>query len=374
MCLDIIYYKFNDLEKTRKDFHVFNQYIYANTASAGLLSSSLAQWRQQHDMDYLTSGSAMKTKAMQTETPETREKVADFFGCKTENVALVPNFSLGLNILIEGLNERHRILLLENDYPSVNWPFENRGFAISYVAIDEHLEAQIFDRIREEEITVFVLSLVQWTNGIRIDMEFLKLLKNEFPTLIIIADGTQFCGTTDFNFDNSPFDVLGSSGYKWLLSGYGNGFMLFKDDVKRHLLVKTIGFNAADANLNGRDSIRFSKHFEPGHLDTLNFGSLRFSLDYLKNLGMTNIEKKLGKLSGMARGEFTDLGLLEASVVSRKTHSTIFNIKGDDRLFEHLSNNSIMCSQRGNGIRLSFHFYNTEEDIESIVKVLKTGI
>ena len=79
-------------------------------------------------------------------------------------------------------------------------------------------------------------------------------------------------------FEDSGLDVLGASSYKWLLAGYGNGFMLFKDRVKEFSKVETIGFNAANTNPELKNSIRFAKHFEPGHLDTLNFGTLKHSL------------------------------------------------------------------------------------------------
>jgi selenocysteine lyase/cysteine desulfurase len=302
-----------------------------------------------------------------------RKTVGRFFGCKTENVALVPNFSLGMNILLEGLDLRQRVLLLENDYPSMNWPFESRRFPISYAKIDAALEQNIWDSIKSDSIDVLALSLVQWLSGIRIDLDFLRQLKKDFPDLIIIADGTQFCGTTNFNFEDSAIDILGSSAYKWLLSGYGNGFMLFKDEIMDRFSLKTTGFNAANADMAKKNEIRFSKHFEPGHLDTLNFGSLKFSLEFLETLGKDKVESQLRNLSDHAKKAFTSLGLLDVDVTGRQMHSTIFNITGKDADFQKLSSNGVICAQRGKGIRLSFHCYNTEKEVDQIVRILKTG-
>ena len=360
------------MKNTRKHFPVLSQYIYANTASAGLLSDRLMDWRQEHDLDYLIGGSIMKNKARFGLIPEVRKTVANFFGAKPENTALVPNFSLGLNMLLEGLDEKHRVLLLEDDYPSVNWPFEYRGFQVFYARIDKNLEENILEKVRTENISVLALSLIQWVSGIKIDMDFLKTLKKEFPDLLIIADGTQFCGTSDFNFEGSAIDVLGTSAYKWLLSGYGNGFMLFKDGLKDSFSIRTMGFNSANTYLDGKADVNFAQHFEPGHLDTFNFGSLKFSLDYLNDLGKKNIDAHLNELSDKAKEEFSKLGLLSDKVMGRKIHSTIFNIKGDGAIFNRLTDNNVICSQRGDGIRLSFHFYNTEKDIDVIINTLKT--
>lgn len=358
------------MQKYNEGFPILDKFVYANTASAGLINRNTIEWRRQHDREFLEGASNMRMNSAKT-ISETRSVVGAFFGCAYENVALVQNFSLGLNILLEGIDQGKKVLLLENDYPSLNWSFENRGFPISYCKIDENLEGNIRTKIKSGDISILALSLIQWINGIKIDLDFLKELKKEHPEVLIIADGTQFCGTQKFNFDESGLDVLGASSYKWLLSGYGNGLMLFRDNVKNMSLVETIGFNAAGVDLTKKNNIRFAKHFEPGHLDTLSFGTLKHSLNLLSEFGQENITQQLKSLSVKAKKEFSAMGLLEDGVVSRKDHSTIFNIKGDDAMFEHLIYNKIICSQRGGGIRFSFHYYNTLADIDFIVRSIK---
>ena len=354
----------------RKSYPVLNHCIYANTAAYGLLGDELLEWRQNHDLDYLIGGSSMKIESLDL-ISEARDMVGTFFKCKRDLVALVPNFSLGLNMLLEGLDSREHILLLENDYPSVNWPFESRGFHISYAKIDEKLEQNILEKVRTNSITILALSLVQWINGIRVDLDFLKSLKEEFPQLMIIADGTQFCGAFEIDFENSGIDVLGASGYKWLLAGTGNGFMLFKDLAKGRFTIRTTGFNSANAVLTAKNTIPFNKQFEPGHLDSLNFGSLKCALGILNDIGMKEITAHNENLSKMASKGFSELGLLNKDIIHRNQHSTIFNIKGNNSLFNHLMEENIVCSRRGEGIRLSFHHYNTVEDIDSILEIIR---
>ena len=358
------------MENIRKEFPILNQYIYADTAASGLLYDSLLDWRQEHDLDFLIGGSSMKMKSLSIVT-ETRKTVGNFFGCKQENVALVPNFSLGLNLLLDGLHKEQKVLLLENDYPSVNWPFESRSFAIFYVKITSNVEELILEKVKKEKISVLALSLVQWLNGIKIDLDFIQNLKRECPELLIIADGTQYCGTEVFNFEESGIDVLGTSSYKWLLGGYGNGFFLLKEGLQERFSVKSTGFNTAGGDVLSKEQIRLSKRLEPGHLDSFNFGSLKFSLDFFSKIGIDKITQQNKLLSIKAKEELGQLGLLEDVVMKRKDHGTIFNIKGDEALFQRLKSNGVLCSQRGGGIRLSFHFYNTEKEINSIVRILK---
>ena len=359
------------MQTLRKKFPVLNQCIYANTASAGLLSEDLMEWRQGHDLDFLIGGSEMKNKGF-AHMPEIKKTVGAFFHCKPENVALVPNFSLGLNLLLEGLSKDKDILLLHNDYPSVNWPFETRNFKRAYVDIDGNMEENIREKVKTGNVDVLALSLVQWVNGVRIDLNFLKDLKKEFPNLIIIADGTQFLGMEPFNFEKSGIDILGASAYKWLLAGYGNGFFLVKDAVMDQFDVKGIGNGSVNNDASQRNNISFCKHLEPGHLDSFNFGSLEFAINFLDEIGLEDIQAHLNKLSKKAMETFSELDLLEPFIPGRKQHSTIFNVKGDKKLFNKLTEEDVVASPRGGGIRLSFHFYNTEEEIDAIAKLLKS--
>lgn len=355
----------------RKKFPFLQQGIYANTAATGLLYEDLMEWRQEHDLDFLIGGSRMK-EVWYDKIDEVKLTVADFFSCEKENVALVPNFTIGLNMLLEGLSKEYKVLLLDNDYPSLNWPFERRNFEREYISIAENMEQHILDKLKTGNFNVLALSLVQWINGVKIDLEFLKNIKKDYPDLLIIADGTQFCGTQNFNFLESGIDILGASAYKWLLAGYGNGFFLLQDGVSERLDVKAIGNWSVDRAGDLSTDIPLNKLLQPGHLDSLNFGSLQFSMDFLSNIGMDHIEAQVKQLSQKAHKAFTDLDLLQPYVANRKDHSSIFNIRADKNVFQKLSDENVVCVQRGDGIRLSFHFYNTENEIDAIVDLLKS--
>jgi len=189
-----------------------------------------------------------------------------------------------------------------------------------------------------------------------IDLDFIKQIKKDFPRILIIADGTQFCGTKKFNLRDSEIDILISSGYKWLLGGYGNGFISFNNKFKHP------HFNI--------DFENFIDLFEPGHHDTLSFGSLLFSLQKLSNFGIDKVEKLINSLSCYTLDKLKKKKLLNSKTTKRTKHSNIFNIKGDEKLYKHLLDNNIVCSQRGSGIRISINFYNTKSEIDYFLSLL----
>jgi selenocysteine lyase/cysteine desulfurase len=357
------------MENLRKGFPVLEQYTYLNTAASGLLPESVWEFRQNHDLDFLLGGSVFKEKQADILT-ETRELVGEFFNCVPSQVALVPNFSYGFNTLLEGLDKPQKALLLKNDYPSLNWAVESRDFGISYAEIDQNLEKNIAEAFENQQPDFFAFSMVQYINGIKIDLDFIKELKQKYPKTLFFADGTQFCGTAAFNFEESGIDVLICSTYKWLNAGYGNAFMLFKKEVEGKIEPKALGFGSLQGKYKAHEG-NFIGKFEPGHQDTLNYGSLAEALKLIKKIGISEISSRIQSLSATAKSEFKKMNLLEESVIKRKAHSSIFNIKGGEKLFQYLKSKNIIVSQRGEGIRVSFHYFNTEKELDFLIKELK---
>jgi selenocysteine lyase/cysteine desulfurase len=349
-------------------FPILDTCTYLNTANAGILSTSLADWRSAHDADYLITGSNLRVKYNSIFT-ELRSNLSGLFGAKEENIYLATNFSTGFNTILAGLDREHRFLLLTEDYPSVNHSVISRGFNYAQVPIGEDLETQILTAIETYKPSIFAFSIVQYISGIRLDPQFIKEISTTYPDLLLIGDGTQFCGTAVFDFSSSGMDAVISSGYKWMLGGYGNGFTLLSDRLKNRLYQDRKNVKLPDIALPEEKTF-LSVVFEPGHLDTLNFGSLNQSLIYLRSIGLANIEKMSQSICEQARAALYDRGLIPKYLMDRKVQSTIMNLPLNKNLIGLLASNHVLCSNRGSGVRLSFHFYNTRKDLDHLLAIL----
>lgn len=349
-------------------FPLLERYTYLDTASSGILSKTQVDWRYAHDRAFFDQGSLFRlTQAASLQ--DVKVTVARFFNANVANTFLLPNFSFGFNTFLEGLPDGQRFLLLQEDYPSVNYAIEARGHTCEYLVMDDELETKIVEHIKTNKPTVFAFSLVQYISGIKLSLEFIKELKSLFPDLLIVADGTQFCGTAALDFEASGFDVFMASGYKWMLSGYGNGFMFIKEAVSELLYAKARNRPAAKEPFMQSKSF-LAVYFEPGHMDTLNFGTLKQSILYFEELGMDFVSQQINSLSVRAKSAFTELGLLSSVVVNRKQHSSLFNLSIPTAKYQELIAADIICMPRGAGTRLAFHFYNTEADLNKLLNVL----
>jgi len=357
------------MDYIKKNLPASQQLTYFNTPGIGLISNDVHEFRKNLLTELHQTGSQMMENNRMI-FPEVREKIGEVFNADPGYIALLPAFSFGFNAILEGLRPGLKVLLVKEDYPSINLAVESRDFKVSYIGINSNLEEDIYRTFEKDQPEVFIFSQVQWISGMKIDFEFIKKLKKDFPDTLFIGDGTQHLGTEKFDFKNSGLDVLGASGYKWLGAGLGNGFFMFKPGIEEFIKPKNLGYASELGKYKEQGDTLIGK-FEGNHLSPGNIGSLKVALSFLDKIGMDKIENRIKNLKQQAKIAFTELGLLEETVVKRTDHSSIFNLKGDQELFDKLQNNNVICSQRGDGIRVGIHYYNEKEDLEKLVKIIK---
>lgn len=353
------------------EFPVLANTTYINTAASGTLSESLLRWRREHDNLFLQSGSAFRLEQAAF-LEGVKDTLAAFFKADRKHTFLVSNFSSGFNTFLDGLDSRHRFLLLENEFPAVYYPVQSRGFACNYVAMGPELEERIIENIKRHKPAVFAFSLVQYTNGVKLDQAFIHHIKGLFPELILVADGTQYCGTELLDFSSSSMDVLIASGYKWMLGGYGNGFVFLKEPVAAHLYAEAKSRPLPEESFLQHKSMLHMR-FEPGHQDTLNFGSLQQSVLFLDRTGYPFITDNITLLAEQAKIAFSERGLLDDFISKRPVHSSIFRLNIEDDLVQKIQDANITGTARGKGLRVSFHFYNNLQDLEQLLQVVDRG-
>ena len=336
-------------------FPALENKIYLDTARSGLMFSELLSWRNKHEIDFLNRGSQFRLND-ESLLDQTKLEINKFLGSIDLTTFLVQNFSIGLSLLLKAIKSDKTILMIKDDYSSILNQVVSSGIKYNFSNNTFDLETQILKGINKYNPEILIFSIVQHIDGTLIDLDFIKQIKKDYPNILIIADGTQFCGTKYFNFKNSSIDVLISSGYKWMLGGYGNGFISFNK-----------GFLNSYFKLEKKN---FLNLFEPGHHDTLSFGSLLFSLKKISNYGIDKIEKQINSLSIYTLDKLKTKKLLDTKILKRNNHSNIFNIKGDEILYKHLLDNNVICSQRGNGIRISINFYNTKSEIDYFLSLV----
>ena len=116
-----------------------------------------------------------------------------------------------------------------------------------------------------------------------------------------------------------------------------------------------------------------ASRFEAGTPSRLSQVGARESMKLLLDFGMENVKKRIFKLTDHLIDSIKDLGLKLQTPEEEQYRSGIINFKIDEaqKVAERLEKKGIIVSARNHGIRVSPHFYNTEEEIDTLVKEVK---
>lgn len=351
--------------------------IYLNTAGTGLVSNEAVE-KAKHFLDKtLIDPSEAFLEWLANDLPRLRKKTAQFFDTTDEQIAFAPNFSFALSSIIQSLEGRAKKVLLYNaDYPSLNLPFELGDFEVHYINSRDgfHISTEhIIEKIEKEKIEIAAFSHVQFLTGFRLDIHTIGKYCKE-NGIVFIVDGTQSMGATPINFERLAADVLIGSSYKWLNGGFGSAVVCFKNSFIENFPPRTAGFGSMDKSADRWFYRPSNKSFEPGHMNAPALIQLQEGINYKLKAGIDHIHTHNTVLMQQLQEELLKLPveIIGANDFENRLHILIF--KAGKSIADALQQDGFAVTWRRDTIRVSPHYYNTEEDIDAFVSALSAKI
>jgi selenocysteine lyase/cysteine desulfurase len=281
--------------------------------------------------------------------------VAANIGGSVQGTALVQSFTVGLAQLAPLLRHRPKVLLIGHDYPTLHAPFAGPAFQ----RIVEQPEAEgtisldtLRSTLERERPQLLAISEVQWLTGFRIDLPAVTALCREFGVWSVV-DITQSWCAVPLDVQAAGIDIVGASGYKWPLAGFGNGFLHLSDAVRAEITER----NGVDAMalLNG------------GHRDPVALTRLHDALERVATIGPQPIADHLSTLCSYAIARFDAAGISILNGRDPAKRAGILLLQGDEARVKMLEQQGVKVAFRGSGIRVGIHFYNNEADVDRLV-------
>lgn len=364
-----------DSQIIQERYHVDPGKTYADTSSCGLISRSGVEKMQTFMQQLYESGSEAANTFLSKDWPRIRMKVSNFVNADKSEIALIPNFSTGLNAILPALKKHQNVLLFEDDYPSLTQPFVLNDFNITWISSTDgfHFDLEEIEAaIKTKGIKIVAVSEVQYLTGFSIDMEALgAICKKE--GVILIADGTQSLGARPYDFKKSAADVYISSNYKWMNGGYGTGLMAIKQAFQGAHPPKIGGF-ANFSEINGEWKYHESiLNYEPGHMNMGGWLVVEDAVDFKSEIGTESIFRHNQRLLTMLIDGLknTDFLVGDAGIEHR---CGIICMKESQQLIRSFRNKGVIFKNRLGKIRLGLHFHNTEKDVKNIINAIRSAV
>jgi cysteine desulfurase/selenocysteine lyase len=361
-----------DWDELRQDFPGTKDRVYLN-AAAGSISPRWVREAVTRYQTELEEGGDAHWDLWLAQLEVVRERVARFIGAQADEIAFVTNSSEGMNILADLVSGDGPVLSDEMEFPTVTLPFIHRGAQMQFIpAIEGELRLEMFDETHAPRAASIAISHVQYANGFRMDLEALGAIKGRRPLLIC---GSQSVGAFDIDVAAMQIDAMACAGHKWMVAGYGAGFVY----VSRELLKRqprTLGWRSVrdPFAFNNRAGVPVAaaRRYELGCPAFPGVFALGAAVSYLDGIGKDRIQARVLQLNTALTSALrhADFDVLSPSG-SGRSGQTLVAVDDPQGMTEFLRAKGIMVTQKPEGIRVSTHFYNNDEDIERLITALK---
>jgi selenocysteine lyase/cysteine desulfurase len=186
-------------------------------------------------------------------------------------------------------------------------------------------------------------------------------------------------GVLPLDVQRSPIDFLAADGHKWLLGPQGAGVFYVRRELIDFLHATSIGWSSV-VNYHDFSKIDFRLKPHAGRWEsgTLNFPGilgLGASLRLLLDIGIPAIEARLMELTDYLCEKARGIGLEPFSSRAAHEKSGIVSLIVPDRDLQQMKRRcreaGIVVNHRAGRLRVSPHCYNTTEEIDRLVEVLR---
>jgi selenocysteine lyase/cysteine desulfurase len=311
---------------------------------------------------------------------ETRKAIARLINATDDRIAIVKNTSEGLNILASGLewNKGDRILITDVEFPANVYPFlnlEKRGVQVDFVKNrNGKILIEDIKNMLTPKTKLLSISHVEFLNGFKNNLEGIGKICKENGTIFAV-DSIQSCGAMVVDVQKMGIDFISNGGHKWLMSPMGTGFIYVTKEIQEKIQPAYVGWlsveSAWDFFSYKLELLSTVQRFEIATNNFLGIFGMHASINLLLEVGIENIQRHLLKLTDTLISLLKKKDFKILSDENPEHRSSIVSFSGKDNLamFEKLRKEKIFISLRENLLRVSPHFYNTEEEIEKLVNV-----
>jgi cysteine desulfurase/selenocysteine lyase len=308
---------------------------------------------------------------------EIRSLIAQLIHCGAEDVAFTMNAATALSLFLGGIEWRagDRIITLKDEFPNQYYFAASLGKrGVELLEIDP-AEMETMDSLPTQTRAVLA-STVNYSSGYRPDLAHFSRLVHACGALFYV-DGTQSLGALRFDITVVRPDMLAVDGYKWLLCPNGATFFYISPELRRSLAPAVMGWRSdrgwrsVDELVHGAPDLPDgAERYEGGMLNFPSLYGMGESVRMMLEIGTERIEQRVLELACAAAEILNNAG---AQVWYRNTNIIAGSWADRDvsGLARKLQEQKIVVAARHGNLRVSPHFYNSEEDLERLARALR---
>jgi cysteine desulfurase / selenocysteine lyase len=317
-----------------------------------------------------------------------RHVASQLLHCKPEEIAFVGPTSLALSFIASGVRFRRgdNVLIYFDDYPSNVYPW----MALAEQGVEVRLmNTRGLGVIRARDVTgqidentrLVALASCHFISGYRLDYSAIASFLRE-RNILFSVDAIQTVGA--FPMNAGQVDFLAADAHKWLLGPCGAGLLYVREAMQEKLAPPIYGWhNVRSPEFVAQEQIVLrsgASRYEAGTHNLLGLVGLLTGMQLILEIGVEAISAELLRKRAWLVPALQAKGyqVLNADApVENCSGITSFFRPGDElgavhqKLLDANVITSLRTDRKGEKyIRLSPHFYNTDEELRRVLDLL----
>jgi cysteine desulfurase/selenocysteine lyase len=372
-----------DWNALRQEFPVTRRWAFFDHAAVAPLSAPAQQAMTEWAADIAANGDAELDKWETTRVEEVRALAGRLINADPLDIAFVKNTCEGIGFVAEGFpwQSGDNMVTAAEEYPANVYPWLNlaeRGVEVRRIPSRENrVELDDVRAALDGRTRLVSLSSVEFTSGFHNDVDAIGSLCRERGVYFFV-DAIQSLGVLPLDVQRSPIDFLAADGHKWMLGPQGAGLFYIRRELIDRLHTTGVGWNSVIGCHNfSRIDFRLKPHagrWESGTLNVAGITGLGASLELLLSLGIPVVAGRVLELTDYLCDKARGAGIEVFSSRLRADKSGIVSLrtKEDPRqVMRRCKSEGIIINQRAGRVRVSPHCYNSFEEIDRLLNVLK---
>jgi cysteine desulfurase/selenocysteine lyase len=368
----------------RDEFPSLSGVTFLNTAFCSPVATSVYKASQAFLDERMASPDGMR--AWDETAEETRGLVAQLLGADPGEIAFATSAAMGTNIVAEGLQLKpgDNVVLDDLAYPtdSLLWrrKAEHLGCEVRTVAnIEGQVPFSALEAVVDHNTRLIAVSEVSYINGFRYELRRLADLAHVHGALLL-SDSTQSIGAVRLNVRDADVDFVTCGAYKWLLGPIGVAFFYIKRELQDRFAPLGYGWKQISKYVYSDDRTKApdvercgffedARRYEFASINLQGVYGLRAALQLVEEIGVDWIEQRTLDLNRMIRNKLLENGFELFTPFDAESGITTFFTEEEISLLEYLKDRNFSVTARAGceQVRVSPHFYNTEDEIDQFI-------
>lgn len=362
-------------DEIRKQFPVTESVTYLNTAAAGPLAHATAQAAIEYYHQMMLDGDIHWDDWL-AKREHVRRSVAQFINAEPDEIGLTTNTSSGMNLIVDALENHGEVISCDLEFPVSTIPWMNRRIPVHLVkSRGGEVALENISSAMNVRTGIISLSHVQFSNGFRIDLEALGRSKGNHA---LVVNASQSAGVFALDVKRMKVDALCATGHKWMLSGYGSGFVYLSRELLEETKPRAIGWLSVRDPYGDSNNEVHLRHDAAARaeLGCPQFGpifALGATVQFFTELGKEAIQLRALELNRYLTKRLAGAGWHVLSPLESETArsaETLVEAADPEHVVSYLAERGVIVTKKPQGIRVSTDFFNNENDIDHLVETL----